>query len=70
MRVRGSSRSTGIRSSRFGCLAHDDGSTGLGLYLCKQLVGLMKGTIAFDSDPGRRTSFWLRLLGRLSDGLG
>ena len=47
--------------TRFGRLSQGDGSTGLGLYICKQLVGLMKGTIGFDSDPGRRTSFWFML---------
>ncbi|MDQ2993076.1 MAG: ATP-binding protein, partial [Candidatus Eremiobacteraeota bacterium] len=47
--------------TRFGRLAQGDGSTGLGLYICKQLIGLMKGTIGFDSDPGRRTSFWFML---------
>jgi len=47
--------------TRFGRLAQGDGSTGLGLYICKQLVGLMNGTIGFDSDPGKRTSFWFML---------
>jgi len=47
--------------TRFGRLSQGDGSTGLGLYICKQLVGLMHGTIGFDSDPGRRTSFWFML---------
>ncbi len=47
--------------TRFGRLAQGDGSTSLGLYICKQLIGMMKGTIGFDSDPGRRTSFWFML---------
>ena len=47
--------------TRFGRLSLGDGSTGLGLYICKELVGLMQGTIGFDSDPGRRTSFWFML---------
>jgi signal transduction histidine kinase len=47
--------------TRFGRLALGDGSTGLGLYICKQLVALMNGSIGFDSAPGRRTSFWFKL---------
>lgn len=47
--------------TRFGRLAQGEGSTGLGLYICKQLVGLMDGSIGFDSEPGKRTSFWFML---------
>jgi signal transduction histidine kinase len=47
--------------SRFGHLGASDGSTGLGLYICKELIGKMNGTIGFDSDPGKHTTFWFSL---------
>jgi signal transduction histidine kinase len=46
---------------RFGRLSHDNGSTGLGLYICRELVTKMNGTIGLESEPGRRTSFWFAL---------
>ncbi len=47
--------------TRFGRLSHHDGSTGLGLYICRELVTKMNGTIGFESDPGRLTTFWFTL---------
>jgi signal transduction histidine kinase len=51
----------GMLFTRFGRLTHDNGSTGLGLYICKELVTLMGGSISFESDPGRLTAFWFSL---------
>ena len=36
-------------------------STGLGLYIAKQLVDAMGGTIGFDTQPGRNAAFWFTL---------
>jgi signal transduction histidine kinase len=36
-------------------------STGLGLYIAKELVEAMGGTIGFDSQPGRNAAFWFSL---------
>ena len=47
--------------TRFGHLAAGDGSTGLGLYICRELVTKMNGTIGFESEPGKLTSFWFSL---------
>ena len=47
--------------TRFGRLSHDDGSTGLGLYICHELVEKMNGALGFDSEPGKRTTFWFTL---------
>ncbi len=47
--------------TRFGRLTQDDGSTGLGLYICRELVGMMDGSIGFESEPGKLTSFWFVL---------
>ncbi len=44
--------------TRFGRLSHGNQSTGLGLYICKQLVGMMHGSIDVELEPGRRTTFW------------
>lgn len=37
------------------------GGTGLGLAICRQLVDLMDGSLAAESEPGRGTTFSLRL---------
>ena len=47
--------------TRFGHLSTADGSTGLGLYICRELIMKMNGSIGFDSEPGKRTSFWFAL---------
>ncbi|MDP9024522.1 MAG: HAMP domain-containing histidine kinase [Candidatus Eremiobacteraeota bacterium] len=47
--------------TRFGHLSAADGSTGLGLYICKELVTKMNGTIGFESEPGKLTQFWFML---------
>ncbi|MFN2460741.1 MAG: sensor histidine kinase [Candidatus Velthaea sp.] len=36
-------------------------STGLGLYIAKELVEAMGGTIGFDTQPGRNAVFWFTL---------
>jgi signal transduction histidine kinase len=46
---------------RFGRLSYDSGSTGLGLYICRELVTMMGGTIGFESEAGKRTTFWFTL---------
>jgi signal transduction histidine kinase len=46
---------------RFGQLSYDSGSTGLGLYICRELVTKMHGTIGLESEPGKRTTFWFTL---------
>lgn len=38
-----------------------DSSIGLGLYICSELVSMMGGTIGYESEPGRITTFWFAL---------
>ncbi|HEY5340456.1 MAG TPA: HAMP domain-containing sensor histidine kinase [Candidatus Aquilonibacter sp.] len=47
--------------TRFGRISSGEGSTGLGLYICRELVTKMKGEIGFESEPEARTAFWLCL---------
>ena len=44
--------------TRFGRLSHGSQSTGLGLYICKQLVTMMHGSIDIALEPDLRTTFW------------
>jgi signal transduction histidine kinase len=48
------------RFGRFG-RADGDASIGLGLYICAELTGLMGGTIGYDSEPNKVTTFWFTL---------
>ncbi|HTX55803.1 MAG TPA: HAMP domain-containing sensor histidine kinase [Candidatus Acidoferrales bacterium] len=47
--------------TRFGRVSSGEGSTGLGLYICRELVGMMQGEIGFESEPEKLTSFWFSL---------
>ena len=49
--------------TRFGRIstASTDSSIGLGLYICSQLVSLMGGTIGYESETPKVTTFWFSL---------
>jgi signal transduction histidine kinase len=49
--------------TRFGRIGrdHGDASIGLGLYICSELVSLMGGTIGYESEPNKVTTFWFTL---------
>lgn len=40
---------------------NSDSSIGLGLYICSELVSLMGGSIGYESEPGKITTFWFAL---------
>lgn len=47
--------------TRFGRVASGEGSTGLGLFICRELLGMMHGEIGFESEPDAKTTFWFTL---------
>lgn len=49
--------------TRFGRISNEssDASIGLGLYICSELVSLMGGSIGYESEPDKVTTFWFAL---------
>jgi signal transduction histidine kinase len=49
--------------TRFGRISNEssDASIGLGLYICSELVSLMGGSIGYESEPNKVTTFWFSL---------
>lgn len=48
--------------TRFGKMSgNSDSSIGLGLYICHELIAMMRGTIGYDSTPNKFTTFWFSL---------
>ncbi|HEX8806264.1 MAG TPA: HAMP domain-containing sensor histidine kinase [Candidatus Aquilonibacter sp.] len=47
--------------TRFGRVSSGEGSTGLGLYICRELIGMMHGEIGFESERDKHTCFWFTL---------
>ena len=47
--------------TRFGRVSSGEGSTGLGLYICRELINMMHGEIGFESEPEKHTCFWFSL---------
>ncbi|HEV3153790.1 MAG TPA: HAMP domain-containing sensor histidine kinase [Candidatus Baltobacteraceae bacterium] len=49
--------------TRFGRISAEssDASIGLGLYICSELVSLMGGSIGYESEPNKVTTFWFSL---------
>ena len=47
--------------TKFGRANNNSDSIGLGLFICSELVNLMGGSIGYESDPGKITTFWFAL---------
>ncbi len=49
--------------TRFGRIGRDNGdaSIGLGLYICHELVTMMGGSIGYEREPNKVTTFWFTL---------
>ena len=45
-------------------MTHGVGGSGLGLYICRELVERMDGHLSVDSEPGRGSRFTLELPAR------